>query len=114
MYNVEIHEIELWIIMVVNSKKTLEEDVMKAVGDHLGIPQFRLSLQTDLMDDLGADLLDIRELIITIEELFEMKIPDKDLSYIKRIEDIVKAISKYKAVNKIEGVEHGKRAKIKK
>lgn len=77
-------------------KKTIEENVIKIVGDHLGIPPFRLSLQTNLMDDLGADTLDVRELIITIEERFKIKIQNKNLSHIKQIEDIVKAIRKHK------------------
>lgn len=74
-------------------QEKIEENVMKMVANHLGFPQFRLSLQTDLMDDLEADSLDIRELIITIEEQFGIKIPKKNLFQVRHIEDIIDAIS---------------------
>lgn len=100
--------------MRVMDKRMIEENVMKIVGGHLGIPPFRLTLQTHLMNDLGADSLDVRELIITIEERFGIKIPNKSLSHIKRIGDIAEVVSKHKHFNKNGGIEHGKRPKIEK
>lgn len=75
------------------NKEEIEKNVMEIVDGHLGIPPFRLNLQTDLRIDLGADELDVKELIITIEEHFSIKIPDRELSHIKKIVDIVNAVS---------------------
>lgn len=73
---------------------TLEDLVLKIVGDHLGIPAATLSLDTHIMNDLGADSLDRLELLMTVEELFEIKIAQEDVSGIERIGDIVEAIKK--------------------
>ena len=69
-----------------------EETVLRIVGDHLGIPGPTLSLDSHIMHDLGADSLDRLELIMTIEELFGIKIAEKDIAGIERIGDIVAAI----------------------
>jgi len=66
--------------------------VMKIVGDHLGIPGSTLNPKMDLTDDLGADSLDKLELMMTLEELFKIKISDKDLSKIQRISNMIEAI----------------------
>lgn len=71
---------------------SIEEMVMKIVGDHLGVPGSTLNLEMNIIDDLGADAFDQLELIMTVEELFEIKIPDEELPKIHRIGDIVTAI----------------------
>jgi len=73
---------------------SLEEDVIKIVGDYLGIPVFRLSLETNLVEDLDTHPVDVmmRELIITVEEQFGIRIPISEIAKIKSIQDIVKAV----------------------
>ena len=78
--------------MVIMDRKKIEERVMEIVGDHLGIPILRLNAQIDIRKDLGADELDLRELIITIEESFHIKISNKKMPDIKTIKDIVDKI----------------------
>lgn len=74
------------------SFNSIEETVMKVVGDHLGIAGSTLSLEMYLTEDLGADSLDRLELIMTVEELFKIVIPEKALPNIQRINDIVTVI----------------------
>lgn len=71
---------------------SIEESILRIVGDHLGIPGPTLSLDSHIMHDLGADSLDRLELIMTVEELFRIKIAEKDITDIERIGDIVAAI----------------------
>jgi acyl carrier protein len=88
-----------------------EEDVIKFVGDYLGIPSFRLNLETKIMGDnfgtpsfkltetklvkhLKIHPVDLRELIMTIEEKFEIRIPNEEIISITRIQDIVDAVKR--------------------
>lgn len=73
---------------------SIEEDVIKIVGDYLGIPVFRLSLETNMTEGLKTHPVDIRELIITVEEQFGIKIPIHEIAQIKRIQDIIKAVER--------------------
>lgn len=73
---------------------SIEEDVIKIVGDYLGIPVFRLSLETNMTKGLKTHPVDIRELIITVEEQFGIKIPIHEIAQIKRIQDIIKAVER--------------------
>lgn len=74
--------------------ESIEEMVLRIVGDHLGIPGPALSLDSHITQDLGADSLDRLELIMTVEELFAIKIPEENIVCIERIDDIVSAIKK--------------------
>ena len=72
----------------------IREIVLEIIGDHLGLPAPTLSLENNIAYDLGADSLDKMELIMTIEELFNIKILDQDFSSIEIIGDVVDAIHK--------------------
>jgi len=75
-----------------SSLGSTEEAILRIVGDHLGIPGPTLSLDARIIEDLGADSLDLLELIMTIEELFEIRIPEEHIAGICRLGDIVAAI----------------------
>ncbi|MDR0987244.1 MAG: acyl carrier protein [Ruminococcus sp.] len=49
---------------------------------------------TSVQDDLGADSLDIVDIIMDIEEQFDMEVPEEDIPGLKTVEDIVKYIDK--------------------
>ena len=67
----------------------IEDVVRRIVGDHFGVQGATLGLNTHIRDDLGADSLDFLELIMTVEELFQVRIPEADTARIERIGDIV-------------------------
>jgi len=73
---------------------SVEQDVLRIIGDHLGIPGSTLSMNTHLRDDLGADSLDKMELIMTLEESFGIHIRDEDIASAERICDVVTAINR--------------------
>ena len=65
------------------------EKVKEVVGEQFGVKPEDLNLQSSLIDDLGADSLDIFEIIIAIEEEFNMEINDKDAEKFNTVGDIV-------------------------
>lgn len=59
------------------------------IADELGIEEDIIELESDLTDDLGADSLDAVELIMAIEEEFDVEIDDTAAQEIRTVQDIV-------------------------
>ena len=66
------------------------EQVKKILCDHLDEEQ--VTEDSEVIDDLGADSLDIVDLVMTLEEEFDTEIPDEDIENLKTVGDIVKYI----------------------
>ena len=75
-----------------------EEEIISKVKElisiNLGINAEIIKLDSDITKDLGADSLDVVELIMKFEESFGLNIPDEEVSNIKTVKDIVNYISK--------------------
>lgn len=65
------------------------EKVIKILSDQLGIDEAQITKDTDIMETLGADSLDIVEMIMTIEEEFGVTISDEVVSGFKTVGDVV-------------------------
>jgi acyl carrier protein len=65
------------------------ERVKKIIADQLGIDEDEVVPEASFIDDLGADSLDIVELIMAFEEEFDLEIPDEDAEKIKTVQDAV-------------------------
>lgn len=65
------------------------ERVKKIIADQLGIDEDDVVSDASFIDDLGADSLDIVELIMAFEEEFDLEIPDEDAEKIKTVQDAV-------------------------
>ena len=57
---------------------SIEERVKKIVVDQLGVKEEDVTANASFVDDLGADSLDTVELVMALEEEFEIEIPDED------------------------------------
>ncbi len=68
--------------------------IKKIIIDQLGIEEGKISIESSFIDDLGADSLDIVELIMAFEEEFDIEIPDEDAEKIKTVGDAVNYLSK--------------------
>lgn len=68
------------------------EQVKKIVVEQLGVEPDEVQMSSTFVDDLGADSLDIVELIMAFEEEFNIEIPDEKAEKIKTVEDVVKYI----------------------
>ena len=68
---------------------SLEERVKGLIVEQLGVSAEEAHLQASFADDLGADSLDIVELVMSFEEAFDIEIPDEDAEKIQTIGDVV-------------------------
>ena len=70
------------------------DKVKKIVVDQLGVKEADVQIDSTFIDDLGADSLDIVELIMAFEEEFEIEIPEDAAEKIKTVRDAVDYIEK--------------------
>lgn len=68
------------------------EKVKEVIVEQLGVEDDTIKLDTSFIDDLGADSLDIVELIMALEEEFDMQIPDGEAEKISTVNDVVEYI----------------------
>ena len=68
--------------------------VTTIVGSQLGVEMKALAPEASLLDDLGADSLDVVELVMALEEEFGIEVPDDDVENIRTIGDIVAYLGK--------------------
>lgn len=68
------------------------EKVKEIVVEQLGVEEDEVTLEASFIDDLGADSLDIVELIMALEEEFDLEIPDKEAEKIATVGDAVEYI----------------------
>jgi len=68
---------------------TLEARVTAIIGEQLGVEASTLTPEANLLDDLGADSLDVVELVMALEEEFQIEVPDDHVENIRTIADVV-------------------------
>ncbi|EHT5354752.1 acyl carrier protein, partial [Campylobacter jejuni] len=72
------------------------DDVKAVVVEQLSIDADAVKMESKIIEDLGADSLDVVELIMALEEKFEVEIPDSDAEKLIKIEDVVNYIDNLK------------------
>jgi acyl carrier protein len=65
------------------------EKVRDIIVEQLGVEEDAVTMEASFIDDLGADSLDIVELIMALEEEFDIEIPDGEAENIKIVADVV-------------------------
>ena len=68
---------------------SIEERVKKIVAEQLGVKDEEVTNDASFVDDLGADSLDTVELVMALEEEFNIEIPDEEAEKIKNVQDII-------------------------
>lgn len=68
------------------------EEIAQVLAEQLGIPQSKITLESKISDDLGADSLDVVEMLMTLEDKTGKTIPDEKVSDIKTVGDLVKVL----------------------
>jgi acyl carrier protein len=66
-----------------------DEKVKQIIVEQLGVEESEVTANASFQDDLGADSLDIVELVMAFEEAFEIEIPDEDAEKIKTVKDAI-------------------------
>ena len=74
------------------SSEEIFEKVKGIIVEQLGVAEGTVTTEASFIDDLGADSLDIVELIMALEEEFDMEIPDSDAEKIVTVNDVVEYI----------------------
>ncbi|MBP3596962.1 MAG: acyl carrier protein [Clostridia bacterium] len=68
------------------------EKVKNIIVEQLGVAEASVTMEASFIDDLGADSLDIVELVMALEEEFDMEIPDTDAEKVVTVSDVVEYI----------------------
>lgn len=73
---------------------SIDKKIIQIIAEQLGINEDEVIADAALIDDMGADSLDIVELVMAMEEEFEMEIPDEDAEKIVTVRDIIDYVKK--------------------
>jgi acyl carrier protein len=71
---------------------SVEEQVKKIIVEQLGVDEGQVDATASFVDDLGADSLDVVELVMAFEEAFDIDIPDEDAEKIQSVKDAIEYI----------------------
>ncbi|MEZ0324159.1 MAG: acyl carrier protein [Hydrogenothermaceae bacterium] len=71
---------------------SIEQRVKEIIADQLGVEIEKITPEAKFVDDLGADSLDVVELIMAFEEEFNVEIPDEDAEKITTVGDVLEYI----------------------
>ena len=71
------------------SSEEILEKVKAIIVEQLGVADTAVTMEASFIDDLGADSLDIVELVMAIEEEFDIEIPDADAEKVTTVGDVV-------------------------
>jgi acyl carrier protein len=81
--------------MTVAAKKELMEKVRQIISEQLGIDEAEITPSASFTEDLGADSLDQVELVMALEEAFDLEIADEDAEKILRVQDALDYVEKH-------------------
>jgi len=77
---------------ILGGAMSVEQKVKQIIVEQLGVDESQVDSNASFVDDLGADSLDIVELVMAFEEAFELEIPDEDAEKITTVKDAVEYI----------------------
>jgi acyl carrier protein len=74
---------------------TIEKRVKEIVAEQLGVDEAQVTNEASFMDDLGADSLDTVELVMALEEEFDIEISDENAEKIQTVQDAIDYITEH-------------------
>ena len=74
--------------------KEVKAKVVDIIANQLGVDKEIITPEASVVDDLGADSLDVVELVMALEEAFDVEIPDEEAEAIVTVQDIFQYIEK--------------------
>ena len=82
----------LEIIILLGGVQMVLEKVKAILAEQFDYEEDKITPETTIADDLGADSLDVVDLLMSIEDEFEIEVPDEEIENIKTVGDLVKYI----------------------
>lgn len=76
---------------------TVEERVIKVIAEQLSVDEAQVKAEAHFMDDLGADSLDLVELVMSLEKEFDCEIPDEDAEKITTVQSAIDYVKAHNA-----------------
>ena len=70
------------------------EKIKSIIAERLSLEEDEIKMESHFADDLGADSLDVVELIMALEEEFDIEIPDEDAEKVSTVQNVVEYITK--------------------
>jgi acyl carrier protein len=86
--------------MAGDKQKEIAEKVKQIISEQLGVEEAEVTSSASFTDDLGADSLDQVELVMALEENFDIEIPDDAAEKIRTVQDAIEYIDKHSKVSK--------------
>jgi acyl carrier protein len=81
--------------MAIEAKKEVVEKVKQLISEQLGVDEAEVTPSASFADDLGADSLDQVELVMALEEAYDLEISDADAEKILTVQDAISYIEKH-------------------
>lgn len=76
---------------------TIEARIRAVIIDSLGVDEDKVTPDARIIDDLGADSIDMAQLVIDLEDTFTVEITDDEWTEVKTVADAVKVVSQHMA-----------------
>ena len=76
------------------SQNEMQTKVVDIIANQLGVEKEIITPEANVVDDLGADSLDVVELVMALEEAFNLEIPDEDAEKIRTVQNIYDYLAK--------------------
>jgi len=73
--------------------QNLAQKIRSLVADRLGVDLVDCTAEASILDDLGADSLDVVELVMALEDEFDIEVPDEDVVGIRTIGDVERYVT---------------------
>jgi acyl carrier protein len=86
--------------MASDGKKEVVEKVKQLISEQLGVDEAEVTPSASFVDDLGADSLDQVELVMALEEAYDLEISDADAEKILTVQEAISYIEKHAKVSK--------------
>ena len=77
----------------------IEAKILSIVAQQLGVEPDEVTPDANILDDLGADSLDVVELVMSLEEAFDIEVPDDDVEEMRTVSDIQRYVTKAAGAN---------------
>ena len=75
-------------------RNEMQKKVVDIIANQLGVDKEIVTPEANVVDDLGADSLDVVELVMALEEAFDLEIPDEEAEKIRTVKDIIEYLAK--------------------